>query len=298
MERVKCPICGFDNYKVVLESADERYRLSKRKFILVQCNNCSLIYLNPRPSQKEIDKFYPEEYYDLRPDFLGERINQFFLRNEAVNIMKYKKSGRLLDLGCGAGDFLLEMKKRGFETFGLDVSKNACRIARKKSIKVINSELDNRIFPAHYFDIVTLWHVFEHLHSPVSVLIEIARILKKDGILLIEVPNISNFSFKLFKKYYFHLDIPRHLYHWSPQTLKMILNKNGFKIFQQETFSLSFPLSLFHSLFNFLRKTKMKIPIAWMIVFLFSPFLVILTLFSRSLPGRGEILRIYAVKNK
>lgn len=203
-----------------------------------------------------------------------------------------------MDLGCGTGSFLLAMKRRGFKTFGVDVSKNACEIARKNGVEVLNGKLDDQIFQARYFDVITLWHVFEHLHNPASTLKEISRILKKDGILVIEVPNIDNFSFSLFKKYYFHLDLPRHLHHWSPKTIEMILNKNGFKVLHQDNFSLAFPLSLFHSFFNFLHDFKIKSPFMQASALIASPFLIIMTLFLRVLPAGGETLKIYAIKNK
>jgi len=295
MESINCAVCNSSNFKILLKSRDYRYHLNKEEFTLVKCRKCGLIYLNPRPSEKEMDRFYPREYYDLQFSLLEKKITQLFLKIGTAKLKKYKKKGLVLDLGCGAGDFLLEMKRFGFETIGIDVSKRACDISQKKGIKVFNSELKDCHFPDETFDVITLWHVFEHLHNPDQTLKEICRILKKDGILLIEVPNIESFSFKLFKKYCFHLDIPRHLYHWSPKTLEKILLQNKIKIFEKDDFSLGFPLSLFHSFRNFLSDQKFNF-LLLPIILVSSPFLFCLTFISRVLPARSEVLRIYARK--
>lgn len=298
MEKVKCAVCNSDNYEVFIESKDYRYKRHGVKFRLVKCNDCGLLYLNPRPSSKEIAKFYPEEYFDTKFGFLGKQINSLFSKLDKSNLKKYKKKGKILDLGCGAGNFLFEMKKQNFETFGVDISTRACNIAEKKGIKVFNKDLKSCHFPDNFFDIVTLWHVFEHLHNPDFTLKEIYRILKIDGLLVIEVPNAKSLSFDLFKRYCFHLDLPRHLYQWSPETLEKIVNKNNFKVLKTKSFSIGFPLSFFHSFYNFLFDKKITSPIIVVLIFIFSPLLISLTLFSRIFPTKGEILRVYAFKNK
>lgn len=295
MESINCAVCNKNNFKILFKSRDYRYHLRGGEFTLVKCRSCGLVYLNPRPSKQEISKFYPQEYYDLKFSLLEKLTTQLFLKIDTANLKKYKKGGLILDLGCGPGDFLLEMKKCGFETIGVDVSKRACDIAQKRGIKVFNGELENCHFSDETFDIITLWHVFEHLHDPSSTLKEIHRIMKKDGILLIEVPNIESFSFKLFKRYCFHLDIPRHLYHWSPETIEKILHQNKIRIFKKDYFSLAFPLSLFHSFHNFLSNQKFNF-LLLPIILVFSPFLFCLTFISRVLPARSEVLRIYARK--
>lgn len=294
MEKVKCSLCNLDDYKVMLKVEDYRYHITDDEFNLVQCKNCGLVYVNPRPTKKEISKFYPKEYYRIKVPPLAKIINHLFKLSPIRSVRKYRKQGRLLDLGCGAGNFLWEMKKRGFEVYGIDPSSQACKLARERLKNIFNAELEEHHFPDNYFDVITVWHVFEHLPNPSITLKEIHRILKKDGILILETPNINSLSFKTFRKYCFHLDIPRHLYHWSSETTREILRRNKFKVFKIGYFSLGFPLGLFHSFSNLLNGYKIKFPLYLVAFTIASPLLFILTIFFRVLPFKGEVLRVYA----
>ena len=296
MENTRCAICNSNDYKIILTSRDQRSDLKDKEFSLVRCKKCQLVYINPRPTKNEINKFYPENYYNTRFNFLEKIIDYLIVKIAAHNFKNFNKKGRLLDLGCGAGNFLLEMKKMGFKTTGVDISKNAREIASGKGLIILQGELKDQKFPNNYFDIITLWHVFEHLLDPSSIIQEIYRIMKKDGILLIETPNIDRLSLLLFKKHCFHLDLPRHLYHWSLDTLTKILEKNGFKVFRSDFFSLAFPLTLFHSFRNLLREKNIKQPIASLMLLISSPVLIVLTFLSRIIPSKSEIIRIYARK--
>lgn len=295
MEKIKCALCDSDDYKVILRGKDYRFCLSNEVFELVECNNCGLIYLNPRPTREEINRFYPKKYYGIKTITLMKIINHLFKLVQIRSINKYKRQGRLLDLGCGGGDFLWEMKKRGFEVYGVDHSFQACKLARERlGENIFNAELEKCHFPNDYFDVVTLWHVLEHLPNPNITLREIYRILKKDGVLVSETPNIDSLSFKMFRKNCFHLDIPRHLYYWSSKTIKEMLNRHKFKVFKISYFSLGFPLSLFHSFSNLLNGCEIRFPFQQLILTTLSPSLLILTILSRIWPFKGEVLRIYA----
>lgn len=283
-QKVSCEICNFDKYKIICKNWDYRYCLSKESFTLVKCTKCGLIYLNPRPAEKDICKFYPKKYYDNSPCFIENKFIKYFSKRKILNIEKFKKGGKLLDIGCGTGDFLSQMKDRDYDVCGIDVSLQACKIARKKGLKIYHNDLIKHHFPAKSFDIITLWHVFEHLYNPSETLKEIKRILKDDGLLIMETPNIDCFSFKIFKGYHFHLDSPRHLHHWNENSMKQILNKNGFIVNKTEYPVFNFPLSSFHSFKNFSKSS-------FALMFAF-PFLILITLLSQ------ETLRIYSGKNK
>lgn len=296
MGKKNCPICGKNTYQKILQSRDYRYELTTQKFQLVQCLGCGLIYLNPRLLKSQINKFYPEKYYDSKFSFLEKAVNNFFLISDSRILRKIKKTGRLLDLGCGKGDFLLSMKNLGYQVVGIDISQSACRLAKEKGLTVYCGELNSHQFPDKYFDVITLWHVFEHLYDPVKTLREIGRVLKDDGVLVIETPNIASLSFKIFREYCFHLDLPRHVYHWSDETMTRILEKNGFEVFGREQFSLGFPLSFFQSTKNFLRSKGLKSPFLELGLLVGSPLLFVSTFISRIWPGKGEILKVYSRK--
>lgn len=298
MERSKCPICNKENSQIIFKCRDYRYGIGNEEFVLVKCNDCGLIYLNPRPSQKEIGKFYPKEYYGSEGNFLEKRINKFFQKRIITGLKQYKKSGRMLDFGCGAGKLLLEAKKQGFETFGIEVSNEACLLGRRKGLRIFRGDIKDARFLTDFFDIITLCHVFEHLHDPNLVLKEIHRILKPDGILFMEMPNIKGLSFNLFGKYWFQLDVPRHLYFWSIVSLKRILTINGFHLLKTGSFSLDFPLSLFVSFKFYLRDHKVNSLVEKIALAILFPVFSTLTFLIRIIPGKGETLTICAGKKK
>lgn len=298
MEKVNCSLCGSDEKKLLFKCRDCRYHLANDDFNLVRCQRCGLVYVSPRPTQEELGKFYPGEYYgDARIGFFGDVISGFLNLQPVHDVRKYKRQGRLLDIGCGTGGFVLEMKKRGFETYGVDISSKACRLAREKGLSnIYQGTLEKPKFPDNYFDVITLWHVLEHLPYPDSILSEIHRIIKKDGILLLEVPNIESLPFKIFKRYWFHLDIPRHLCHWSRKTVGRLLEKNNFEVLQTDYFSLEFPLSTVHGFSYWLNTRQIKSPLNLLILITMAPVLLVITIIFHLWPYQGETLKVFARK--
>jgi len=249
-----------------------------------------------------VKRFYPDDYYE------GGRVTRRLLErglvklgnfNRRLIICRYKKSGKILDLGCGTGEFLQGFDPKRWERYGVEPNPLGYKIAvKKRGIKLYLKELIDCHFPNNYFDLVTAWHVLEHLSNPGVTLKELHRILKKNGILVFETPNIDSLAFRIFGKNWFHLDIPRHLYLYSPKTVMEILNKAGFSVFKIDYFSLGFPLSPFSSFSNLLRSCKIKFPLYNLILILVSPLLVVLTILFRVLSFKGEIMNVYARKNE
>lgn len=250
MERVSCALCDLDDCNLILRVKDYRFHLSTDIFNLMQCNRCGLIYLDPRPTKKEMSEFYPQDYY--RPKNLSGRIIRPYSilmeKMKAVEISKYKKCGRILDVGCGAGDFLSVFDCRKWERFGVDISDKACKIANKNlNNNIFCGELIDCMFPNKYFDVVALNQVLEHMMNPIEETKEIFRILKDDGVLFIRVPNMDTLQLKLTKEFWLHLDVPRHTYFYSEKTLKLLLDKNGFKIIKTSYPLFEYPFDFFHS---------------------------------------------------
>ena len=303
-EKISCPICNSKSFCHILTTKDFRCSNFKDEFRLVKCKKCGVFYVNPRPVESEIYKFYPENYYSSKifwgiGNYLIEKITKIYRKRAADLVLKYKKGGLLLDIGCGTGDFLFEMKKRGFRVVGNDVSAVACKLARKKGLRVINKKIEECGFSRESFDIITLWHVLEHLHYPRKALKTINKLLKTKGILIIEVPNIESISFKFFGKYFFHLDIPRHLFHWSYSTLSYLLELEGFEILEYKYLKFNSLLSLFRSFSRFLEEKSQNILIRKIAIVFFIPLLFFLTMFRFFLPSRkSDILRIVARKIK
>jgi len=170
--------------------------------------------------------------------------------------------GRILDLGCGDGQYLHHLSLKGWETYGVDTSPIAVERARSKGLNVFLGEVQDAGFPAGFFDVVTLRHVLEHVHSPSQTLSEVHRYLKDEGKLVLEIPILSSWDHRIARAlslcYY---DIPRHLYHFTPATLGALLDKIGFVTTEARSYTLVVSAAL-----DALRNTRAK----WAGLFRFS----------------------------
>ncbi len=232
MKEIKnCPLCSQAVF-TKLFLAREYIFFSKEKFQLVCCNNCGLVFLNPQPSEEELQKFYPVELFSEKTDSFRARSPQIMLLNKLKEATRFHKKGALLDIGCGPGYFLHLMKERGWEVFGLDLSKSACDLAAKRvgSKSIFFGDLNSTELPLKKYDLITLWHVIEHLHQPKRTLERIRGLLKDDGLLIICCPNFGSLLRVIFRENWFPLVVPHHLFHYSQRTLKAMLKECGFKI--------------------------------------------------------------------
>ncbi len=252
MKSVNCPICNSVYYDILLKTKD--YDSGRNElFTVVKCKKCDLIYINPQPSEKELGRYYVFDYYGNYGSIFHKIfsiINIFFMRNKSKEILN-KKKGRILDIGCGDGSFLEYMKNKGWDAYGVETSGPGAKIAEKKLKKnIYNSELKRIKFQKGYFDVVTLWYVLEHVKNPDTMIKEVGRIIKNEGTLVLSLQNIKSLQAKIGGDKWFHFDIPRHLYHFSPETLNKLLKKNGFKV--EKIRHLSFGYGFFGFLQTFL----------------------------------------------
>lgn len=228
----KCNFCGsgFQTF---------RYRLNdwvtKRPgdYHLVECNNCGLLYLYPRPSWEQLKTFYPTEYpsYGVDKNIIRRYIKDTVWRRRYKIILKKKKRGRILDIGCASGNFLAKMSQDlSWECYGVEPISYAAQLARQVPKTVIfEGMLHEAQFPDLYFDVITAWDVIEHTESPADLLQEIYRILKPDGLLVIRIPNPESSLAKLFGPYWVGFDAPRHLFTFPKSVLINYLIRIGFK---------------------------------------------------------------------
>lgn len=151
-------------------------------------------------------------------------------RKNYYRIPAWKENGKALDLGCGNGAYLLLLKKMGWDVVGVDINDNTSQEVKEAKIPVLTGGLEELKLEENSFDLITLWHVLEHLHDPLKTLKVVCRLLKDDGILFVEVPNSASVLSRLFKSNWFAWELPRHLCHFSPTSLSRMLNQAGFEI--------------------------------------------------------------------
>jgi len=233
METISCIICGSDKSEPYIQVSD---RLQKDDIIfqLVKCE-CCFVYLNPRPDETEISKYYTSEEYAPHlekttnfTDKCYKFVQMFTLRWKHRKISVFKKKGKLLDIGGGQGEFCRYMQNNGWNVLLQDNTSQVLKNADNSGIPTITSI--NDIDSTEKFDVITMWHSLEHIHKIHDTAKKIRNHLEKDGILLIAVPNVDALEQKYFNESWAPFDAPRHLYHFSPSSLKWFLGKFGVKI--------------------------------------------------------------------
>ena len=236
MEKVPCNLCGSREAKLERLARDHLYPLDSA-FRVVKCSHCNLVYLNPRPDMQKMRFHYPQEYQaKIRHVIQKGRQNRLIcsgLKMIRRRRMPPVPGGSVLDIGCGRGLYLIALRKMGWKVSGIEIDADSAKCAREQyglSVRTGPAEEALGEFADKQFDVVTMWHVLEHLFDPSGVLSEVHRILKPGGILMLEVPNFDSFASSLFGKHWFTLEVPRHLYHFTPQTLSAMLAKNGLSL--------------------------------------------------------------------
>jgi len=191
--------------------------------------------MNPRPTAAEIGAFYPtEQYHPFRVikqtrATKPNRLHQTRAKKISQIQNNYAEC-RVLDVGCGTGLFLLAMKERGWHVYGVEPNEQASHFARNSlNLPVLTGDIFD-IKKEASFAAITLWDVLEHTHSPRDVLLEANRLLAPNGIIAMNVPNWASWERQIFKEKWIALDAPRHLYHFSPNTLKKMLQGSGFDV--------------------------------------------------------------------
>jgi SAM-dependent methyltransferase len=238
MESVNCNLCGSSETRLVYQVSDWLLDRPDVVTTLVQCTHCGLIYQNPRPTEAEMGQHYPADYEPYlnfgtkKSSWLQQKSVEYGLDKRANEVIKYGKTGKLLDIGCAVGDFLAHMRdKYHWQVCGVEVSDYAAGLARKRyGLDVFTGTLEEAHYPDNTFDAVTMWDVLEHLHDPSSALKEICRILKPGGRLVLRVPNGDSLDARVFGICWAGLDTPRHLYLYTRSTLKQLLEMNGLQL--------------------------------------------------------------------
>jgi 2-polyprenyl-3-methyl-5-hydroxy-6-metoxy-1,4-benzoquinol methylase len=227
--KANCNLCGQGAFQVI---EDE-----EAPFKVLKCSNCSLVFVHPLPGRTELEGHYDDAYYRDWLDTQKEsRIRMWNMRLKKLE--RFRSAGNLLDVGCGEGTFLQLAKDGGWWINGTEVSTYAANYAAGVSgADVFCGELPDAGYPDHSFDVVTMWHVLEHVRDPSEYLKEVHRVLKPDGLLVLAIPNrndlVMQIAYRIMKRRKMKLftkdEREVHLYHFSTKTIKAYLDKAGFE---------------------------------------------------------------------
>jgi SAM-dependent methyltransferase len=223
-----CSVCGNEAFQPLFAGRDKNQGAVPGTFTVARCTRCGLVQTTPPPDAAVRAAMYPVQYY---PALIDRTAPHPFQQDKIDLVRTHKPAGRLLDVGAGVGLFVWEARKSGYDVKGIEFSAQAVETGlRNGESSIICGDFLRAEEPASSVDIVTLWHVIEHLDSPVDVLRKIHQILKPGGIVIITVPNIDSLQARVFRGRWYHLDVPRHLFHYSPATLGALLENAGFRV--------------------------------------------------------------------
>jgi 2-polyprenyl-3-methyl-5-hydroxy-6-metoxy-1,4-benzoquinol methylase len=230
---LQCP-SGCASHPSLLLRAPDRFHGRTDLYTLLRCPSCSLVWLDSPPPPAEMGQHYGAAY-DRSISSTGEATAERW-RGRCATIAKYKQGGRVLDLGCSSGSFLSALPRDRWQLFGIEMSHQVAERAHARcGATVFVGDVLDANFPQGYFDAITCIHVFEHVYKPKEVLQKIAEWLKPGGIFYTLMPNIDSAAFRFFKSYWYALELPRHLFHFSPRSLAHVADSVGLKTLSLKT---------------------------------------------------------------
>ena len=224
-----CPVCSGKQFNSFISCKD--YTVSHETFQIAQCASCGFKFTNPRPSETEIVKYYQSEDYISHSNTSKGIINSLykvarkFTISQKVNLIKSvcPDGKSILDYGCGTGEFLNGMKKAGWFVNGVEPSKQAQGFAiNNYELHIIEPNEINRL-RENNFDVITLWHVLEHIHQLNQTIGVFKKLLKQNGKFIIAVPNCDAADVTYYKEYWAAYDLPRHLYHFNSDSMNRLM---------------------------------------------------------------------------
>lgn len=226
-----CPSCNFNQFTNFLICSD--HVVSGESFALVKCNQCSLVFTNPRPNEHSLPSFYESDQYISHTSKSNSFINVIYkiVRHYTTYkkiqlIQSYKKQGSIIDFGCGTGHFISSMNKKEWKIVGFEPNEKARKLAISQGINVFEKieELPYKV------DVITAWHVIEHVSQLNHTLQQLGALLNNSGVMFIAVPNIECYDAEIYKSDWAAYDVPRHLYHFSQHSFTQLAKSHKLKI--------------------------------------------------------------------
>ncbi len=242
----KCLVCNAENFEQHLSCKD--YTVSKENFDLLRCKNCGFVFTSPRPPDEELGKYYKSEEYVSHSNTTKGLINKLYHFIKNYTLLKkvqliYRvngKAGKILDYGSGTASFLNACKGAKWTIYGFEPDDEARKHALEDyQIELFSdlTEINNKLAKEDV-DVISLWHVLEHVSDVRAVLKLFNEKLKKNGALVIAVPNMDSYDALYYKTHWAAYDVPRHLHHFTPKTIESLLRSEGYRL--EETLPMLF----------------------------------------------------------
>lgn len=299
-ENKPCRLCGGKSQQTILHEITTGFN---DRFVLNQCDNCALVTTYPMPTDKMLQYYYDRDYWQsgqLKNSTLLDTLYRLRMAQIVSAILRNTtRDSKILDWGCGDGSFIRLLSRFGLHCFGIDAYRE-----NQNDPLITSTTIEEADFPGGYFDIITCFHVLEHLADPLTSVKHALMLLKTGGLLIIEVPNLDSVGYKFFKRRWQPLEIPTHLNHFTPVTLRKVFESAGkIQIEKREFLShrisaSALVLSAFSSLSprRMRSKNRGRYPLPLLGLYLFLQLLAYPLALVGSLMRRGEIIRMYIRK--
>ncbi len=235
-----CPVCGGAQINPLLTVRD--HSVSKEDFVIWQCATCTLRFTQDAPDEESMNSYYKSEEYISHSNTskglvnkLYQTVRSYTLKQKADLIIAHTKiRGNILDVGAGTGAFLQAMKDKNWNAAGIEPDYGAREVAKKLyNIRLLETEQFQKL-PQQHFDAITLWHVLEHVHELHPYMEQLKNLLSSSGRIFIAVPNYSSVDAGIYRNNWAAYDVPRHLYHFTPQAMETLLQKHGLKLIEKK----------------------------------------------------------------
>lgn len=236
MELLKnCPVCGSEIFDPFISGKD--YFLSGEKFEIVKCRKCGFRFTNPRPKAEELGKYYESTEYISHSDSkkglfasVYQQVRKYTLGRKLELIRKFHPQGEILDIGCATGQFLNYMSGHGWKATGIEPDEKTRNHAISEyGLQVFPEEKLNS-FEKSSFDVITMWHVLEHVSDLNGRMEQLRDLLKPKGTIIIAVPNCNAYDAQKYGEFWAGYDLPRHLYHFTKSDMRLLAEKYEFTV--------------------------------------------------------------------
>lgn len=287
----KCKLCFSQHTKII-----RKYN----NYYLIRCNRCNVVFIYPHPrkikiTQNNLSLYESEQseeaYFDKKEELI-KRAEKY-----VKTLKKYKKNGKLFDIGCSYGFYSKVFKDHRYNVTGIDISEKAIKYAKKYfKLNLITGNFEKYKSRNNYYDVITMFDIIEHFQNPQQIIRKVHQLLKDKGIVIIQTPNIDSLIEKLCRTKWFWLLVPQHLFLFNKPSLSRILTENGFKILNTSSWDDSTEF-IKNILFVIGLKDKGKTKFVYYFLYILMKPLSFLSYFW-SIFGYGGEITIYAQKIK